>query len=169
MELKDKAKVVASVWGVEFVQFLAALAVLFALVYLKAKGRIHPIFPNGPRQNQQRGKELHKFCPQTDATTFALSSNSILLLCSNSMGILPLLSTARSESQGCFYHSYPQQGVNHRDAPTTLFHSKQRITGMLLPLLSTARSESQGCSYHSYPQQGVNHRDALTTLIHSKE
>ena len=28
MELKDKAKVVASVWGTEFVQFLAALAVL---------------------------------------------------------------------------------------------------------------------------------------------
>ena len=28
MELKDKAKVVASVWGAKFVQFLAALAVL---------------------------------------------------------------------------------------------------------------------------------------------
>ena len=28
MELEDKAKVVASVWGEEFVQFLAALAVL---------------------------------------------------------------------------------------------------------------------------------------------
>ena len=28
MELEDKAKVVASVWGAEFVQFLAALAVL---------------------------------------------------------------------------------------------------------------------------------------------
>ena len=28
MELEDKAKVVTSVWGAEFVQFLAALAVL---------------------------------------------------------------------------------------------------------------------------------------------
>ena len=28
MELEDQAKVVASVWGPEFVQFLAALAVL---------------------------------------------------------------------------------------------------------------------------------------------
>ena len=28
IELEDKAKVVASVWGAEFVQFLAALAVL---------------------------------------------------------------------------------------------------------------------------------------------
>ena len=28
IELEDKAKVVASVWGTEFVQFLAALAVL---------------------------------------------------------------------------------------------------------------------------------------------
>ena len=28
MELEDKAKVVASVWGAEFIQFLAALAIL---------------------------------------------------------------------------------------------------------------------------------------------
>ena len=39
IELEDKAKVVAFVWGAEFVPFLAALD--------ERKGRIHPIFPNG--------------------------------------------------------------------------------------------------------------------------
>ena len=39
-----------------------------------------PFLPNRPRQNSQRGKELNKFCPQTDATTFAFASVSTLLL-----------------------------------------------------------------------------------------
>ena len=54
---------------------------LFCLGLFERKGRIHPIFPNRLRQNIQRGKELTNSVPQTDATTFALSSNSILLLC----------------------------------------------------------------------------------------
>ena len=48
IELEDKAKVVASVWGTEFVQFLAALA---SLGLFKRKGRIYPLFPNRPRKN----------------------------------------------------------------------------------------------------------------------
>ena len=48
IELEDKAKVVASVWGTEFVQFLAALA---RLGLFKRKGRIYPLFPNRPRKN----------------------------------------------------------------------------------------------------------------------
>ena len=40
MELEDKAKIVASVWGAEFVQFLATLAVCLGL--FERKGRIHP-------------------------------------------------------------------------------------------------------------------------------
>ena len=45
-------------------------------------GLIHHILLNLPRQNIKRGKELNKFCPpsQTDATTFAFASVSILLL-----------------------------------------------------------------------------------------
>ena len=35
IETEGKAKVVASVWGAEFVQFLAARASCFALVYLE--------------------------------------------------------------------------------------------------------------------------------------
>ena len=48
MELEDKAKVVVSVWGTEFVQFLATLA---SLGLFERKGRIYPIFPNRLRQN----------------------------------------------------------------------------------------------------------------------
>ena len=51
MELEDKAKVVASVRGAEFGQFLAALAVLPWSSLFEIKGQIHPIFPNRPRQN----------------------------------------------------------------------------------------------------------------------
>ena len=35
----------------------------FCLDLFERKGRICPIFPNRPRQNSQRGKELNKFCP----------------------------------------------------------------------------------------------------------
>ena len=58
MEREAKAKVVASVWGAKFVQFLAALAVL----------------PRSIWKNKGCGKELNNFAPQTDATTFALFS-----------------------------------------------------------------------------------------------
>ena len=36
---------------------------LYCLGLFASKGRIHPVFPNRPRQNSQRGKELNKFCP----------------------------------------------------------------------------------------------------------
>ena len=80
MELEDKAKVVASVCGQNL--FYSLPRQLFCLCLCERKGRVHSNFPNRPRQNSQCGKELNKFCaPQTDTTTFALPSNSILLLC----------------------------------------------------------------------------------------
>ena len=61
MEREAKAKVVASVWGAKFVQFLAALAVLPLSIWKK-------------RLNSN-------FAPQIDATIFAFASVPILLLC----------------------------------------------------------------------------------------
>ena len=72
MELEDKAKVVASVWGAEFVQFPAALAVLPRSIWkkrLNSAGLFGKKLLNQPclskllRQNSKRGKELNKFCP----------------------------------------------------------------------------------------------------------
>ena len=37
-------------------------------------GRIQPFLPNRPSQNSWRSKKWNKFCPQTDATTFAFAS-----------------------------------------------------------------------------------------------
>ena len=61
MELEDQAKVVASVWGPEFVQFLAALAVL--PWYIRKKRSNSSYFPNRPWPNSQRSKEFNKCCP----------------------------------------------------------------------------------------------------------
>ena len=82
IETEGKAKVVVSVWGAEFVQFLAALAVLLRGLF-ERKGEIHPIFPNRPKKNSysSAARNWTNFAPQTDATTFALSSNPSLLLC----------------------------------------------------------------------------------------
>ena len=44
----------------------------FLVTYVQTLTGIHPILPNRPRQ--RRGKELNKFCPQTDVITFALAS-----------------------------------------------------------------------------------------------
>ena len=66
-----KAKVVASILGGKFVQFLAALY-CFASVDLEETVEF---------------KKFNKFCPQIDETTFALASLSILLLCVMRLGI----------------------------------------------------------------------------------
>ena len=57
IELEFKAKVTS-------VCSIPCRASCFTLDYLKKKGRIHPIFPNRPRQNSQCAKELNKFCPR---------------------------------------------------------------------------------------------------------
>ena len=57
METEAKAKVVASVWGAEFIQFLAALAVLPIGRFI-IKSWIHPILSNRPRQNSLIGKKF---------------------------------------------------------------------------------------------------------------
>ena len=66
MELEDKAKVVASDWGAEFVKFLAALAVLPRSVCKK--------WLNSSTFQIDRGKQMNKLCPpnRRDATTFAI-------------------------------------------------------------------------------------------------
>ena len=71
MELEDKAKVVASVWGEEFVQFLAALAVLPQSIWKKQLNSAG-LF----------GKTLYFKMTETKqlATTFSLPSISLLLL-----------------------------------------------------------------------------------------
>ena len=60
IELEDKAKVVASVWGTQFIQFLAALAIL-------------------PWSIEKKRNWIN-LAPQAAVTTFAFSSVSILLL-----------------------------------------------------------------------------------------
>ena len=60
IELEDKAKVVASVWGTQFIQFLAALAIL-------------------PWSIEKKTNWIN-LAPQAAVTTFAFSSVSILLL-----------------------------------------------------------------------------------------
>ena len=60
-ESEDKAKVVAAVCGQKLFNSLPRQ--LFCLGLFERKGRIHPIFPNRPRQNSQRGKKFNKFCP----------------------------------------------------------------------------------------------------------
>ena len=65
MKTEAKAKVVASVWRTEFIQFLAALSVLLWTIWIKGwitpwwykrKGWIHPNLQERPRQNCYRGK-----------------------------------------------------------------------------------------------------------------
>ena len=72
METEAKAKIVASVWGAKFVQFLAALAVL---PWSILKKRLNSSF-----FQSDRGKtEIEQFLPTKQ--NFAFSSNSNLLLC----------------------------------------------------------------------------------------
>ena len=71
MGTEAKAKVIASILGGKFVQFLAALY-CFASVDLEETVEF---------------KKFNKFCPQIDETTFALASLSILLLCVMRLGI----------------------------------------------------------------------------------
>ena len=56
IKTEEKAKVVASVWGAEFIQFLAAIAVLYWTIsrtgYITSViASIHPILQNRPREN----------------------------------------------------------------------------------------------------------------------
>ena len=73
MEREAKAKVVVSVWGEEFVQFLAALDVLPWSIWEKR------FIDQGKRAKAARNST--NSAPQTDVTTFAFASLSILLLC----------------------------------------------------------------------------------------
>ena len=72
MKTVEKAKVVASVWVKEFIQFLAPLTVLPRTTLKNGMnssfsfnhpGGTHPIIQKRPRQNSQRGKELNKLFP----------------------------------------------------------------------------------------------------------
>ena len=78
METEDKARVVVSVWGVKCVQFLVALSVLPRS--FERKGWIQPFFQIYRDKTASMARNWTNSAPQTDATTFALSSNSILLL-----------------------------------------------------------------------------------------
>ena len=66
MEREAKAKVIASVWGVECIQFLAALAVLPRLIWKKR------LNSNRPGQNSKGGKELNKLCLHPSSTVIPL-------------------------------------------------------------------------------------------------
>ena len=59
MEREAKGMVVVSVWGAEFIQFLATPAV----VDLEEKFEFILNLPNRPRQNSLCGKEFTKFFP----------------------------------------------------------------------------------------------------------
>ena len=80
METEAKAKVVASVfcfWGT--IYWIPYRDRCFASVDLKEKDEFNFFvqIDRGKTANQ----ELNTFCPQTEATTFAFASVSILLLC----------------------------------------------------------------------------------------
>ena len=80
MEKEEKAKVVASVLGAEFFQFLAVLAILPRSIW-NWKNRKKPFLPYRPRQNSKcAARNLINAVSQTDATTFAFASVSIILL-----------------------------------------------------------------------------------------
>ena len=64
MEREAKAKVIASVWGAHIFQFLAALAVL--------------LWSINPGKIASAARNLINSAPQTDTTTFAFVSVSIL-------------------------------------------------------------------------------------------
>ena len=83
IKTEAKAKVVASVWGEESIQFLAAVAFfalddlnyMYVLVGPIASGWfekrwIHPILQNRPTQNSWCGKELNKLFPPNRGKDF---------------------------------------------------------------------------------------------------
>ena len=72
IETEGKAKIVASVWGANFLNFFAALAVLYLSIWKKQ-------FNSTVSFKSTETKQLAPM--QTDATTFSLPSVSILLLC----------------------------------------------------------------------------------------
>ena len=80
MKTEAKAKVVASVWGATFFQFLAALAVLPQLIWKIRMNSTVSHKPTKAKQLARKGNEQN-LPPQTEATTFAFASPSILLLC----------------------------------------------------------------------------------------
>ena len=73
--INTEEKIVAAVWGTEFIQFLATLASYFALYRTIFKNRMnlsfssyhpvtnHHIFQTILEQNSLRCKEFNKFCP----------------------------------------------------------------------------------------------------------
>ena len=82
MELEDKAKVVAYVWGTKCVQFLAALDILPRTIInkrmnssfsFKSSWYISSYSSNRPTAKQlYRGKELDKFCPANSSDDLCL-------------------------------------------------------------------------------------------------
>ena len=71
--------VVSSVWGTEIV-VLPCRASNFALVYLKEKVEFILFSQINRGKTASAARNWSNSVPQTDATTFALSSNSIILL-----------------------------------------------------------------------------------------
>ena len=83
MELEDKAKVIASVWGGQNL-FNSFSLQCFALVYSKEKVEFILFFQINRGIKASGARNWTNIAPQLDATTFALSSNSILLCFKNS-------------------------------------------------------------------------------------
>ena len=79
IETEGKAKVVASVCGTEFIQFLAALAALPRSVWKKRLNSSYSFKSTEAKQLVRQGIEQN-LPPQTDATTFALASVSFVFL-----------------------------------------------------------------------------------------
>ena len=77
MATKAKAKVVASFRGAAFIQFLANLATLHRSIW---KNRMDSIVSSKSTEAKQLARNWTKSAPQTDVTTFAFASLSILLL-----------------------------------------------------------------------------------------
>ena len=83
MELEDKAKGPSHLFGGQNLSIcsIPCHAGCFALVYLKEKVEFLLFFQIDRGKTASAARNWANFAPQTDAATFALSSNSILLLC----------------------------------------------------------------------------------------
>ena len=79
METEAKAKVVSSVWGADFIQFLAALTIFPRSIW---KNRRISTFSSKSteRKTASAARNCINSAPQTETTTFAFASVCILLL-----------------------------------------------------------------------------------------
>ena len=69
---EEKAKVIAAVWGTEFIQFLAALTIFNRTNSSFSSNHPVAVLKIVLMQNSQLGKEFNKFCPSNSSDDLCL-------------------------------------------------------------------------------------------------